>query len=467
MQDRIIHQITLTKKPRQMRISHRNVEPKDFDASRLRKNDSSLEFNPISKTDEVIADKAVARQKNDDKSRLTLAWRQPVVYVSTLLAGLLMVTLSSCSKPVSVLQSEQSASQPIINTNQQDRSILPNSTDPNFVVAVVQKVGPAVVRIDSARTVTSQAPQEFDDPFFQRFFGQRGQQPSRQILRGTGSGFIINSGGQILTNAHVVDGADTVRVTLKDGRSFQGQVLGEDRVTDVAVVKIPATNLPVVALGNSTGLQPGEWVVAIGNPLGLDNTVTAGILSGTDRSSSQVGVPDKRVGFLQTDAAINPGNSGGPLLNSRGEVIGMNTAIISGAQGLGFAIPINTAQEIAQQLIAKGKVDHPYLGIVMATLTPEIKQKLNNASDGNIRVAADQGVLLIRIISGSPAAQAGLRAGDVITKVNNQPVTTSEEVQQLVEKSTMGSPLQIEVQRNGQSTQVAVRPSPLQVQPES
>ena len=453
MQDRTIHQFTLIEKPRQMRTSHRDFEPKDSDASRLRRHDNSLKLNPKRKT---------------DKSRLTLAWRQPVVHVSTLLAGLLMATLSSCSKPAGVVQAEQSAAQPVVNTNQQsDRSILPNPTDPNFVVAVVQKVGPAVVRIDSARTVNRQAPEEFDDPFFRRFFGERGQQPSRQIVRGTGSGFIINSGGQILTNAHVVDGADTVRVTLKDGRSFQGQVLGEDRVTDVAVVKIPASNLPVVAVGNSNALQPGEWVVAIGNPLGLDNSVTAGILSGTDRSSRQVGVPDKRVGFLQTDAAINPGNSGGPLLNARGEVIGMNTAIISGAQGLGFAIPINTAQGIAQQLIAKGKVDHPYLGIEMATLTPEIKQQLNNASDGRIRVAANQGVLLIRIVSGSPAAEAGLRAGDVIQKINNQSVTTSEEVQQLVEKSTVGSPLQMEVQRNGQSTQVAVRPEPLQVQPES
>lgn len=145
----------------------------------------------------------------------------------------------------------------------------------------------------------------------------------------------------------------------------------------------------------------------------------------------------------------------------------MNTAIISNAQGLGFAIPINTAQGIAQQLIAKGKVEHPYLGIQMATLTPEIKQQLNNASDGRIRVAADHGVLLIRIVPGSPAATAGLRAGDVIQSINNQPVTKSEQVQELVEKSTVGSPLQMEVQRNGQSEQIAVRPEPLQLQPES
>lgn len=431
-----------------------NVDPKDSDASRVGRPHDSRELAPLTGTDKSSQ----------------LGWRRSAVYLLILVAGAGVATLSGCSSPANVVQTEQSAAQPVVNSqNQQSaRSILPNPTDPNFVVTAVQKVGPAVVRIDSSRTVTRQAPEGFDDPLFGRFFGERGQSPpSRQIVRGTGSGFIINSGGQILTNAHVVDGADTVSVTLKDGRNFQGQVLGEDRVTDVAVIKIQANNLPTIALGNSDMLQPGEWVIAIGNPLGLDNSVTAGILSGTDRSSRQVGVPDKRVGFIQTDAAINPGNSGGPLLNSRGEVIGMNTAIISNAQGLGFAIPINTAQGIAQQLIAKGKVEHPYLGIQMATLTPEIKQQLNNASDGRIRVAADQGVLLIRIVPGSPAATAGLRAGDVIQSINNQPVTTSEQVQDLVEKSTVGSPLQVEVQRNGQSTQIAVRPEPLQVEPES
>lgn len=394
--------------------------------------------------------------------------RQSAVYLLTLLAGTGIATLSGCSQPASIVQTEPSG-QPVVNSSNQSQSAsLPTPTDPNFIVAAVQKVGPAVVRIDSSRTVTRQVPEEFNDPLFRQFFGSgQAAPPSREVVRGTGSGFIINSGGQILTNAHVVNGADTVSVTLKDGRTFKGQVLGEDRVTDVAVVKIPATNLPVIAIGNSDVLQPGESTIAIGNPLGLDNTVTAGIVSATNRSSSAIGVPDERVGFIQTDAAINPGNSGGPLLNSRGEVIGMNTAIISGAQGLGFAIPVNTAQRIAQQLIANGKVEHAYLGIIMATLTPEIKQKLNNASDGSIRVVADQGVLLIRVVPNSPAAQAGLRAGDVIQKINNQPVTTKDDVQQLVEKSTIGNQLQVEVQRNGQSAQVSVRPAPLPEQPQS
>lgn len=199
------------------------------------------------------------------------------------------------------------------------------------------------MRIDASKTVTSQTPDVFNDPFFRQFFGSElPTPPGKQIERGTGSGFIIGADGRILTNAHVVDGADTVTVTLKDGRTFKGKVLGEDSVTDVAVVKIQANQLPTVALGKSDQLKLGEWAIAIGNPLGLDNTVTTGIISATGRSSSAVGVPDQRVSFIQTDAAINPGNSGGPLLNQRGEVIGMNTAIIQGAQGLGFAIPIDS-----------------------------------------------------------------------------------------------------------------------------
>jgi S1-C subfamily serine protease len=415
-----------------------------------------------------------------------MAWQQRTVRLLLLLSGAAVVSLSGCSVPFSGLSNEKSSPEPLVNeqspqgdslplgnaSGEQDssasRAILPSPTDPNFVVAAVQKVGPAVVRINAARTVTSQAPEGFDDPLLRRFFGSGpSAPPSRRVERGTGSGFIINSNGQILTNAHVVNGADTVNVTLKDGRTFEGEVLGQDPVTDVAVIQIKANNLPVIALGNSDVLQPGEWVIAIGNPLGLDNTVTAGIISATDRSSSDIGVADKRVGFIQTDTAINPGNSGGPLLNARGEVIGMNTAIISGAQGLGFAIPINTVQGIARQLISKGEVEHPYLGVQMVTLTPEIKQQLEIESDGRIRVAADQGVLLIRIVPGSPAAEAGLRAGDVIQSINNQPVNKTEEVQRLVERSTVGSQLRIQVQRNQRSAQVAVKLEALPVRNES
>ncbi|RCJ24644.1 serine protease [Nostoc minutum NIES-26] len=335
---------------------------------------------------------------------------------------------------------------------------LPAATDPNFVIQVVQKVGPAVVRIDSSRTVKSQLPTEFNDPFFRRFFGSELPQQENRVERGTGSGFIISGDGRILTNAHVVAGADTVTVTLKDGRSFQGKVLGKDELTDVAVVKIQADNLPTVALGNSNQLQPGEWAIAIGNPLGLDNTVTTGIVSATGRSSNQIGAPDQRVEYIQTDAAINPGNSGGPLLNSRGEVIGMNTAIIQGAQGIGFAIPIDTAQRISSQLIATGKVQHPYLGIQMVGLTPQIKQNLNSDPNSGLSVDEDKGVLVVKVMPNSPAAKAGVRAGDVIAKLNGESVTDASSVQRAVENTQVGSDLRLELRRNGQNLNLAVKP---------
>lgn len=384
---------------------------------------------------------------------------QPCLRRSRLyLTALLTVTfLSSCAFPKLPQNRETPTTpEPLVNpVNQDNPSININPTDPNFVVTAVQKVGPAVVRINAARTVSSQAPDEFDDPMMRRFFGSNPR--SRRVERGTGSGFIVNANGQILTNSHVVNGADTVSVTLKDGRTFKGEVLGEDPVTDVAVIKIEANDLPTIPIGNSDGLRPGEWVIAIGNPLGLDNTVTAGIVSATDRSGSDIGVADKRVGFIQTDAAINPGNSGGPLLNARGEVIGMNTAIISGAQGLGFAIPINTVQGISQQIITKGKVEHAYLGVQMLTLTPEVKEQLNIQSRGNISVEAEQGVLLVRVVPNSPADDAGLQAGDVVQSINNQPVTKTEQVQQLVERSNVGSQLTMKVQRGQKTEEVSVK----------
>lgn len=328
----------------------------------------------------------------------------------------------------------------------------------NPIAAIVKEVGPAVVRIDSSRTVKNPQAEMFNDPFFRNFFGSQGpQMPDTQVQRGMGSGFIINNNGTILTNAHVVAGAEKVTVTLKDGRTFEGRVMGRDSVTDVAVVKVDAQNLPVVKVGDSQALQPGETAIAIGNPLGLDNTVTEGIISATGRSSGQVGVPDKRVNFIQTDAAINPGNSGGPLLNQRGEVIGINTAIIQGAQGLGFAIPINTAQRISDQLIASGKVEHPFLGIQMATLTPEVKQEINSNPNSGLVVNDDQGVLVIRVVPDSPADRAGLRAGDVIGQINGQAIKDADTLQQVVESSQVGKNLQLDLKRNGQKMNLAVK----------
>lgn len=384
--------------------------------------------------------------------------------------GVIVFMLGGCNslkKTSSVENSNGQGEKTTVPTEIAPPPIFSSSGDPNFVVKVVQKTGNAVVRIDSTRTVTTQVPDEFSDPFFRGFFGNViPSQPRSRVERGSGSGFIINSSGQILTNSHVVDGADSVTVTLKDGRTFKGKVLGEDAVTDVAVIQIDANKLPTLALGKSDTLQPGEAVIAIGNPLGLNNTVTSGIISATDRSSSDIGASDKRVDYLQTDAAINPGNSGGPLLNARGEVIGMNTAIIQGAQGLGFAIPINTVQKIAEELITKGRVDHPYLGIQMVTLTPEVKEKITTRFGDKINLAANQGILLVRVVPNSPAAIAGLRPGDVIKSINNQAVLKVDEVQKLVENSKIGIPLQVQVERNGRTFQVLVKPAPLPVSKE-
>jgi S1-C subfamily serine protease len=229
-------------------------------------------------------------------------------------------------------------------------------------------------------------------------------------------------------------------------------------VTDVAVVKIDAKNLPTVRIGTAEKLIPGEWAIAIGNPLGLDNTVTVGIISALDRSSSQVGVPEKRVSFIQTDAAINPGNSGGPLLNARGEVIGINTAIRAGAQGLGFAIPIETAQRIANQLFTKGRVEHPFLGIQMVTLTPDLRKEINQDNDAGFKVTQDTGVVIVRVAKNSPAQAAGLQPGDIIQKVGGKPVKSAAQVQEQVEASTVGAVLEVEVTRQGKKQRLQVRP---------
>ena len=319
----------------------------------------------------------------------------------------------------------------------------------NFVTAVVDKAEAAVVQINVSRTVGYTY-----DPFSRLA-------PSERVVRGLGSGFVIDKSGQILTNAHVVDNADIVTVSFPDGRVLEGRVLGSDPVTDVAVVQVKARNLPTVALGNSDQVKQGQWAIAIGNPLGLQETVTVGVISGTDRSSAAIGIPDKRVGFLQTDAAINPGNSGGPLLNAKGDVIGVNTAIIGGAQGLGFAIPINTARRVAQQLIATGSMEHPYIGVQMIALTPEIKQQANRFTRGRMQVNAASGILVIGVAPRSPAARAGLRVGDVVQQIDGQIVTEAGQVQRLVEDAGVGGNLQLQCDRNGWSVLLTVRPEQL------
>ncbi|MGV2830046.1 HhoA/HhoB/HtrA family serine endopeptidase [Myxosarcina sp. GI1(2024)] len=363
------------------------------------------------------------------------------------------------NSPQSVAQNSKSDSLVSEPKNNQTAIAIPQ----NYVSNVVNQVGDSVVRIDATRTVVTNVPDMFNDPFFRRFFGsQMPNIPNERIQRGMGSGFIVSSDGLILTNAHVVEGSDKVEVTLKDGRTFEGEVMGTDPFTDVAVIKIEADELPAVAFANPEQIQPGEYAIAIGNPLGLDNTVTTGIVSATGRSSAQVGVADKRVSFIQTDAAINPGNSGGPLLNANGEVIGINTAIIQNAQGLGFAIPIDTARDVAEELIANGKVEHPFLGIQMAAITPELTEQLK--SNQELKVTEEEGILIVDVVPGSPADKAGIVAGDVIQEIDGESVSEPDEVQQAVEKTEVGNELPIRLQRDGEqvnlNVEVGVLPAP-------
>lgn len=333
----------------------------------------------------------------------------------------------------------------------------------SFVTAAVNRVGSAVVRIDTERTITRRNEPMLEDPFFRRFFGDSfPQQSPTEQLRGLGSGFILDKSGVILTNAHVVDKADKVTVRLKDGRTFEGKVKGIDEVTDLAVVKIDAgKDLPVAPLGSSNNVEVGDWAIAVGNPLGFDNTVTLGIVSTLKRSSAQVGISDKRLDFIQTDAAINPGNSGGPLLNGLGEVIGINTAIRADAMGIGFAIPIDKAKAIASQLQRDGKVAHPYLGVQMVTLTPELAKQNNNDPNSMFAIPEVKGVLVMRVVPNSPAATAGIRRGDVILQIENKAITSAEQLQGVVEESTLGQALQVKIQRGNQTQMLSVRTAEL------
>ncbi len=328
---------------------------------------------------------------------------------------------------------------------------------PNFIADAAEKASPAVVTIDTERKVNAQKERNESldklDPLFKEFFGNRlPELPKNYRQRGSGSGFIVAADGTIFTNAHVVDGADSVKVTLQDGRTFTGKVRGIDPLTDLAVIKIQApASLPIVEIGSSAKLRPGEWVIALGNPLRLRNTVTAGIVSALARGSDEVGVGDKRVDFIQTDAAINPGNSGGPLINIYGQVVGINTAIIQGAPGIGFAIPIDEVRSITDRLIADGKVIRPFIGVQMATLTPDgLRQLKEEANKSVVLPTLDKGVWVQRVIPKSPAARGGLMEGDVIVEVDNAQVFTAKDVQERVGNHKVGEKVVFKVQRKSE-----------------
>ena len=313
--------------------------------------------------------------------------------------------------------------------------------------SIVDSIGPAVVNIGVSGPQRTAI--DGSDPmheFFRRFGVPSPQE--RGPARGMGSGFIVSPDGLILTNAHVVDGADEVTVKLTDKREFKARVVGLDKLTDIAVLRIDANNLPVVRLGDPTQARVGEWVLAIGSPFGFENTVTAGIVSAKSRSLPS----DSYVPFIQTDVAINPGNSGGPLLNLDGEVIGINSQIYSrsgGYQGVSFAIPIDVAMNIEQQLVQHGKVSHGRIGVTIQ----EVSQSLAES----FALKSTAGALVSSVAKGSPAAAAGLEPGDVILRLNDKEIGRSSELPPLVAASRPGSEIRLQVWRQGASREIALK----------
>jgi serine protease Do len=343
------------------------------------------------------------------------------------------------------------ATVPSANTGAPNAVAAPTIALPDFSVVAANN-GPAVVNIDvRGSTKTSydgqgqgRAEAFGDDPFmefFRRFQGQQQRGGQREVpTHGMGSGFIINSDGIILTNAHVVRDAREVTVKLTDRREFRAKVLGSDPKTDVAVLKIDAKNLPVVPLAKTDSLKVGEWVLAIGSPYGLDNTVTAGVVSAKGRSLPD----DSYVPFIQTDVAVNPGNSGGPLFNTRGEVVGINSQIYSqtgGYQGLSFAIPIEVATTIANQIVATGKVEHAKLGVTV--------QEVGQEFADSFKLATPEGALVANVERGGPADKAGLKAGDVVRSMNGRKVVSSGDLPAMVGLAKPGSTIKLEVWRQG------------------
>ncbi|HEY3785578.1 MAG TPA: DegQ family serine endoprotease [Steroidobacteraceae bacterium] len=315
---------------------------------------------------------------------------------------------------------------------------------------MIKKVSPAIVNIATRGTIHEKGPQNplLDDPFFKRFFDVPPDSgPRDRPFQSAGSGVIFDArNGYIVTNAHVVENASEITVTLQDGRDIKAEVIGSDEPSDVAVLKVKSDNLVQIPLGDSGKVEVGDFVVAIGNPFGLQHTVTSGIISGLSRSGIN---PDGYEDFIQTDASINPGNSGGALVNLRGELIGINTAILSrsgGNIGIGFAIPVNMAHSVMDQLIKYGSVKRGLLGVSMYTVTPDIAQSLG--------LANAQGALVSQVVEGSPAEKAGIHTGDVITSVNGQAVKSNGELRNAIGLMRVGDKVEIGLLREGKPLHV-------------
>ena len=332
----------------------------------------------------------------------------------------------------------------------------------NFVSDAVKNVGPAVVRIDTERSVERQ---QFDptllDPLLRDLLGDPGVMQDRE--RGQGSGVLIDENGLILTNAHVVERVDQVSITLADGTNCDGKVLGTDSITDLALVKIDDNEGSHFApLGDSEDLEVGDWAIALGTPYGLEKTVTLGIISSLHRDINSLGFSDKRLDLIQTDAAINPGNSGGPLVNSNGEVIGINTLVRSGpGAGLGFAIPINLARKVSTQLLEKGEVIHPYLGVQLISLNAKLAKEHNSDPNVLVQLPERSGALIQSVIPNSPAEKAGLKRGDLVIAAEDILIKEPKALLDQVENAQIGKIFLLRVLRNNQEIKVNIKPEAL------
>ena len=332
----------------------------------------------------------------------------------------------------------------------------------SFVANVAKKVSPSVVRIDIERDIQAD---EFEsdllDPLLRDLLGDLGTVPKKE--RGQGSGVIIDSSGLVLTNAHVVERVDRVMITLQNGKEVDGKVIGTDQVTDLALVKVnDLYNLESAKLGNSEDIQVGDWAIALGTPYGLESTVTLGIVSSLHRDINSLGFSDKRLDLIQTDAAINPGNSGGPLINSSGEVIGINTLVRSGpGAGLGFAIPINLASKVTSQLIANGEVVHPYLGAQLVLLNERIAKEHNQDPNALILLPERSGALVQAVIPQSPAEEGGLKRGDLVINAEGNEINDPKSLLMQVENAQIGKPFELEVLRNNKEINLSIKPAAL------
>lgn len=318
---------------------------------------------------------------------------------------------------------------------------------PMSVADMVEAASPAVVNIKTSVKVNAVFDNPyFNDPFFRSFFGNQSFNTIPQYKTGIGTGFLITADGYILTNQHVIEDAASISVQLNGKtKEIPAQLIGSDRELDLAVLKIDGTNHPVLPLGNSDKMRVGEWVVAIGQPYGLDHTVTTGVISAKGRP---VTIEDRNYkNLIQTDAAINPGNSGGPLLSLNGEVIAINTAVNAQAQGIGFAIPINTVNEVLKDLISGNKIARPYLGIRMNDLNDQLRSELGVGS-------STEGAVVVEVLNGTPAAVAGLSSGDIITALNSTRVESASNLQDLIAERKVGEKISLSVIRSGKSITV-------------